>query len=92
MKIKNVVTAFVFVLAVGSAVASDVLLSQVAYSKKADVPGQEADCQERGVCEGGQIDCSIAFDPDGSGPLPNALYPMYEGIGTSCGARLKQEP
>lgn len=90
MKIKNVVTALVFALAMGSAIASDVLLPQVAYSKKADVPGQEADCQERGICEGGTIDCSLSFDPDGSGPLAPIVRPMYQGIGTTCGARLKQ--
>lgn len=91
MKIKNVFTALVFMLAIGSAVASDVLLSQVAYSKKADVSGQQADCQERGICSGGTVDCSITFDPDGTGPLGYITRPMYEGIGTSCGARLKQQ-
>jgi hypothetical protein len=91
MKTRNVLTALVFVLGIGSAVASELFLSEPAFSKKADVEGQQANCQERGICTGTRWDCSINVDPDGSGPLPAVLTPMYEAGVTSCGARLKQD-
>jgi len=80
--------ALAFTLAVGSALASEFLVSSTAYSKKSDVPGQEANCVERDTCPGGSSNCNITFDP-GSGTI---TVPGYDGstqTTLSCGNRLK---
>ncbi len=93
MKTRNFLTLFVFVFAIGSAVASEYLVSIDAYSSKIDVPSQEANCVKRGTCSGSGDPCQISFDPDGPlGPLPTQTSTMVDASApteTSCGVILR---
>lgn len=91
MKIKNVLVAFVFMTAIGSAVASEFFAPVPAYSRKTDVPGQVDDCVQRGTCDGTLNACIISFDHDVNPLTPNISRQMYSAnTGTSCGVELKR--
>lgn len=79
MKTKNVLAAIVFMLAIGSAFASEYLLAVNAYSKKSDgVPNQVGDCELRGTCPNvtGPV-CQITFDDDANPVTPPITANMY---------------
>jgi hypothetical protein len=90
MKMKNLLTAFVFVLAVGSSLASALLLPQNAYSKKADVPGQVENCVFRGQCDGSTVACQISFDHDNNSLTAPITRNMYSTNTGTCGVQLMQ--
>lgn len=92
MKLRNIVSAFAFALALGSAFASEIFVEPRAFTRKADVPLQSEDCEEHGSCPGGTVDCLVTF------PIGGTLYqniPAFDGSiksETSCGVPLKMNP
>lgn len=59
MKMKSFLAALAFILAIGSAVASEKFLNQQAYSSKDDVPSQEEQCEPREFCASTGSDCLV---------------------------------
>jgi len=90
MKMKNLLTAFVFALAVGSSLASALLVPQNAYSRKADVPGQVENCALRGTCDGSTVACQISFDHDNNALTAPITRTMYSTNSGTCGVQLMQ--
>lgn len=86
MKTKNVLVAIVFMLAMGSAFASERLFATDAYSKRADVPGQIGPCQQRTTCPNvsGPV-CQFTFDHDGNSGTADITVNMWD---SSCGVQL----
>lgn len=90
MKKTNLFAVAVFMMAIGTAVASDYLLAVPGYTRKADVPGQVADCEQRGSCEGNMIACEVTFDHDNdplTAPITRQLWDASSG---TCGVQLKR--
>ena len=89
MKTKNVLVAIVFMAAIGGAFASEYLVATDAYSKKADVPGQIANCQFRGFCSNvtGPV-CQITFDHDGDPNTSSITRDMWD---SSCSVQLLRD-
>jgi hypothetical protein len=88
MKTKNVFAAIAFMVAIGTAVASEYLVDVDAYSRQADVQGQLQDCQVRGSCPNvGSNVCQISFDHDGLSSTPNITRDMWN---STCAVQLKR--
>ena len=79
MKIKNLLVAIAFFMAVGSAFASHFFVSDIAYSVIEDIPNQPDVCIERGACIGGAALCKIGVDHDNDDNTPEILTQMYDG-------------
>lgn len=80
-----------FLLAIGSALASEYLFAEPAWTMKSDVPGQVSDCVQRQSCSGSGELCSITFNNQGVA----ITVPAYDGetqSETSCGDRLLHTP
>lgn len=87
MKIRKILTATAFVLAVGSAFASR-QLAQPGFTSKQDVPEQAENCEERGECSGTGSPCVIILNP---GPS-QVTVPLYDGVQNEnaiCGTQLR---
>lgn len=78
MKTKNVMAAIVFMFAIGSAVASEYLIVDTAWTRKADVPAQSGNCEQRTSCSGGDQACMINIDHDGSALTPAVDVRLYK--------------
>jgi hypothetical protein len=88
---KSFFAILAFLMAIGSAFASEYLLAAPAWTKKIDVPGQTADCVKRLSCSGSGTPCSITFLNQ------NVIItvPAYDGATqneTTCGERLMHTP
>lgn len=92
MNLKNILSALVFIFAIGSAVASESLVDRPGFSRQADVPLQAEHCIERANCPGGTVDCTISFS---IGATQYNNIPLYSGSPqseTTCGVKLKMNP
>jgi hypothetical protein len=88
MKTKNVFVALVFMMAIGSAVASEIFVAVDAYSRKIDVEGQVQDCQLRTTCpNNGTATCDFTFDHDGLSSTPLITRDMWN---STCTVQLKR--
>jgi len=88
---KSFFAILAFLMAIGSAFASEYFLAVPAWTKKSDVPGQTADCVQRLTCSANGTPCSITFLNQGV----NITVPAYDGSErneTTCGERLMHTP
>jgi hypothetical protein len=84
MKTKGLLAAIAFILAIGSAVGSEKLLTQPAWTHIIDVPDQGAECVERDDCSTTGNDCQISVEVAG---VPK-MVPGYDhsfSDETTCG-------
>lgn len=93
MKTRSVLALFMFILAVGSAVAS-AYFAPMGYSRKTDVTIQADDCQSRKECPGGSNPCVASVDHDGNpltAPISVTLFNGTPQAGLICGQQLFQQ-
>ena len=78
--------ALAFVLAIGSAFASEYLIPQQGFTKRSEVPdGQTENCRPRETCDGIGAPCRMI--------VSNVLVNLYDGIpqtSTTCGTQLQE--
>ena len=60
-KLKLKLPLIAFMLAIGSAFASEKLFPTESYTRKVDLPTQVENCMERGTCDGSSGVCSATF-------------------------------
>ena len=82
---------FVFFSAIGSSVASSLLTPVPGYTRKADVEGQVADCEQRGECQGTTRACQITFDHDDDINTPDITVDLHSNATGTCGAVLLKD-
>lgn len=83
-----------FLLAIGSAFASEYLLASPAWTSKSDVPVQANNCELRGQCQGTMSPCTISIDHDGNPATTERSVQLYDGSvqsQQSCGVALLQD-
>lgn len=90
MKKKNFLTLMVFVLAIGSSLASSYLVPIDGYTRKADVPGQVANCVLRDQCDGTSRTCTATFDHDNNSATANITRDLYSPAST-CVSLLSED-
>ena len=84
MKTKNFLTVLAFAVAIGSAFASE-HFGTTGYSRKADVSGQISDCQQRKICTGSTVQCTIDL---GS---PAVIVNLFDTSTGTCANALMQD-
>jgi hypothetical protein len=89
MKMKSLLAAIAFIVAIGSAIASEKLLAQTAWTHISDVPDQSLPCEQRQSCTGDNEECFVQAIVDGE----VELVPAYDGSPspTTCGIRLTMD-
>lgn len=88
MNTRNILSALAFLLAIGSAIASEMSASQKGYSRKIEVPAQSQDCEYRRDCPGGQNVCTASFN---IGPQEFSNVPLFDSPVGECGAVLTMQ-
>ncbi|MBA4058664.1 MAG: hypothetical protein C0490_28365 [Marivirga sp.] len=83
---KNFLTALAFVLAIGSALASEFFVAQQGYTKRSEVPdSQSEDCKPREFCNGNANPCTMI--------IGSSVVNLYDGSTQSqstCGQILRE--
>lgn len=92
MKTANLLTLLAFVLAIGTALASETFVSDAAWTHIDDVPDQTSTCEQRLTCPGGSVTCKLSFQ---IGETSYQDIPAYNGINPTtgnCGTLLQMNP
>lgn len=93
MKTRSVLSVLMFILAVGSAMATHVYFGPQGYSRKSDVIGQVDNCQSRKECSSGSHPCAVIMDADNNPLTPPTAVTLFEGTPNAngiCGSQLSQ--
>jgi hypothetical protein len=92
MKTKSFLAMLAFIFAIGSAVASELLLATPAWTHISEVPEQGAICVQRLQCDTGTVACTLDFSVGANNYVNVKAYDGISPTAGNCGQQLSMRP